>query len=93
MTAADRWGNVSGLSNTVTSQTNEGPSIVIEGGADPIQLTIDAGISTTATQSITIANEAEGILRWDHFMRHSSASPSFDASSVVYPSLTKNPGP
>ena len=89
ITSTDRWGNVSVLSNVITETTNQGPSIAVDENSQNITLEIDASASTTATHDITILNEASGILRWNHFMRHSNTSLSFNSSSLHYPVVTK----
>jgi subtilisin family serine protease len=89
VTSTDRWGNVSVLSNVVSETTNQGPSIAVDENSQTIALEIDAAVSTSATHDITILNEASGILRWNHFMRHSNTSLSFSAVGLNYPVATK----
>lgn len=89
VTATDRWGNTSVLSNIVTETTNEGPSIAVDENSQAIELTIDAASSTSASHPITISNNASGILRWEHFMRHANTSLSFNASGIHYPTGNK----
>ena len=91
VTSTDRWGNVSVLSNIVTETTNEGPSVAVDENSQLIELAIDAAVSTTATHPITISNNASGILRWEHFMRHANTSLSFNASGIHYPSGNTKP--
>ena len=85
VTATDRWGNESALSNIVTDTTNEGPTIAVDENSGEINLTIDASQSTVATHDITIFNQATGILRWNHFMRHLNNYPAFNAAALDYP--------
>ncbi len=87
ITSTDRWGNVSVLSNVASETTNEGPSIAVDENSQSITFEIDAANTTTATHDITILNNAEGILRWNHFSRHSNASLSFNASGLNYPTV------
>jgi subtilisin family serine protease len=89
VTSTDRWGNVSLLSNVVSETTNQGPSIAVDENSQSISLTIDASGSPVATHDITIFNQAAGILRWNHFMRHTSTSLSFNATSLNYPKVTR----
>ncbi|MFZ2905462.1 MAG: S8 family serine peptidase [Cyclobacteriaceae bacterium] len=89
VTSTDRWGNVSVLSNEVTATTNEGPSIAVDENSQSISLEIDAATSALATHDITILNNAAGILRWNHFMRHTNTSLSWNAASLNYPVVTK----
>ena len=89
VTSTDRWGHVSLLSNVVSEITNQGPSIAVDENSQSISLTIDASTSSVATHNITIRNEAAGILRWNHFMRHTNTSLSFNATSLRYPKITK----
>ncbi len=93
ITATDRWGNVSVLSNVPSATTNEGPSIAVDDNSQSVDLTIDAGTSQTATHDITILNNGAGILRWDHLMRHKNTSLSFNASSLKYPTASKSTNP
>ena len=87
ITSTDRWGNESALSNEVTDTTNEGPSIVVDENSSEINLTIDASQSTKATHDITISNDATGLLRWNHFVRHISNYSTFNASALDYPAV------
>lgn len=93
LTSTDRWGNVSVLSNVVSETTNQGPAIAVDENSQSISLEIDAATSTSATHDITILNEASGILRWSHFMRHTNASLSFNAAALHYPEVTKQKTP
>lgn len=91
ITSTDRWGNVSLISNVVTATTNDGPSIAVDENSQSIELTIDASTSTVTSANITILNQAAGILRWNHVMRHKGTSLSFNASALRYPNVsTKN---
>jgi len=87
VTSIDRWGNESALSNIATDTTNEGPSIAIDENSNEINLTIDASASTSATHEITISNNATGILRWEHFLRHKNNYAAFNASGLSYPTV------
>lgn len=89
VTSTDRWGNVSAFSNEASATTNEGPSIAVDENSQSISLEIDAASSTIATHNMTILNNAAGILRWNHFMRHTNTSLSFNATSLNYPVVTK----
>ncbi|MEQ8629397.1 S8 family serine peptidase [Ekhidna sp.] len=90
LTATDRWGNTSVLSNEVSGTTNEGPSIAVDEASESITLSIDASVVTTTDHDITILNEAAGVLRWGHFMRHKNASLAYSASGINYPVVTKS---
>jgi len=90
VTSTDRWGNESLLSNLVTDTTNEGPSIVVDENSREINLTVDASQSSKATHDITISNDAAGILRWNHFVRHVSNYSTFNAAALDYPALKTN---
>lgn len=85
VTSTDRWGNVSVLSNEVTATTNDGPSIAIDEASQYITIDIDAAAAITGTHTITLLNNASGILRWNHFMRHKSTEASFNAAGIRYP--------
>ena len=85
VTATDRWGNISVISNIVSDTTNEGPSIAVDENSSEINLMIDAVTSTTATHDITVRNGATGVLRWNHFMRHVSNYGTFNAAALNYP--------
>ena len=91
--STDRWGNVSSLSNMPTITTNEGPSVAVDDQSQRIDLAIDATASSTATHNITILNNASGILRWNHLMRHKSTSLSFSSTSIKYPSAPSTTKP
>jgi subtilisin family serine protease len=93
VTATDRWGNVSVLSNIPSATTNEGPSIAVDDNSQTIDLTIDASASQSATHDITILNNGAGILRWDHLMRHKNTSFSFNAASLKYPTAVASTNP
>jgi subtilisin family serine protease len=89
VTATDRWGNTSLISNVATATTNEGPSLVLQEDSREINFEIDASVNTQAQALITIRNEAAGILRWNHFMRHKNATAAF-AASLQYPVVTSS---
>lgn len=89
ITSTDRWGNVSDLSNVVAKTTNAGPSIAVDENSLNIDLSIDINSGNIATHDITILNNAEGILRWEHMMRHKNATLSFNSTSLNYPTLSK----
>lgn len=94
VTSTDRWGNVSAISNVLSATTNAGPSIAVDENSQNIALTIDVTNSNIATHDLTILNNAEGILRWEHTMRHTGTALAFNASSLKYPerSSTKSSG-
>jgi len=89
ITSTDRWGNVSALSNVVTETTNEGPSIAVDENSQEVTIDIDAAVATSGTHDVTILNQAAGILRWNHFMRHKSTSLSYSAAGLKYPTVSK----
>lgn len=89
VTSTDRWGNASVLSNVVSGTTNEGPSIAVDENSQAISIAIDAATSTTAAHNLTIINNASGILRWNHFMRHKNTALSFNATNLHYPVIKK----
>lgn len=88
ITSTDRWGNTSSLSNIANGTTNAGPDLVLDANSQEINLAIDVTAGTTATHDITISNEAAGILRWSHVMRHRNTALSFSAATVNYPTPT-----
>jgi subtilisin family serine protease len=90
ITSTDRWGNTSVLSNVISGTTNDGPAIAVDENSASISLNIDASMETTSTHDITILNNAAGLLRWDHFMRHSNTSLSYSAAGINYPTITKS---
>jgi len=92
ITSTDRWGNVSVLSNVVSEKTNEGPSIAVDENSQSISLEIDAANATSATKEITILNNAAGLLRWNHFMRHSNTELAYNAIGIRYPKVRKQIG-
>lgn len=89
LTATDRWGNVSLLSNTISGTTNAGPAISVDENSQEISLAIDVTSLNTANHEITIMNGAEGILRWSHSMRHKNTSLAFNARHIDYPVIHK----
>jgi subtilisin family serine protease len=89
VTSTDRWGNVSEISNVANATTNEGPSIAVDENSQSITLDIDVTSATSDSHEITILNQAAGILRWNNFMRHRSASLSYNAAGLNYPVVTK----
>ncbi len=92
ITSTDRWGNISVLSNVVSETTNQGPSIAVDENSQSINLEIDAANTTTASHEITILNNATGLLRWNHFMRHSNTSLAYNAIGLKYPKVRKQIG-
>ncbi|MBL7857137.1 MAG: S8 family serine peptidase [Cyclobacteriaceae bacterium] len=91
ITSTDRWGNSSLLSNVATETTNQGPSIAMDENSQEVNLEIDVNNSFTASQDLTILNQASGILRWNHFVRQGSVSLSFNAANLRYPKVTAKP--
>jgi len=89
ITSTDRWGNVSVLSNVVSEQTNAGPSIAVDENSQSISLEIDAANTATASHEISILNNATGLLRWSHFMRHSNTELAYSAIGINYPKVNK----
>lgn len=83
--SVDRWGNAAALSNIEQGTTNQGPAIAVDDNSQEINLNIDANVGTTASHEITILNNAEGILRWNHMTRHKNTSLSFNAAGLHYP--------
>ncbi|HEY0741854.1 MAG TPA: choice-of-anchor D domain-containing protein [Chryseosolibacter sp.] len=71
------------MSNIATASTNTGPEIVVS--AESLEMTIDAGVSTTATTSFDISNTKDGILRWESTVRHREATTAFNISAINYP--------
>ncbi len=86
--SGDRWNNLSELSNVATGTTNEGPAIAVDEDSQEIILDIDVSASTMGSHDITILNNAEGLLRWEYFMRHKKTelSPS-SFQGLRYPKL------
>jgi subtilisin family serine protease len=89
VTSTDRWGNISLISNIVSAKTNQGPSIAVDENSEEIELMIDATASKSATHDIIIRNDTSGILRWNHFMRHTNTSLAFNVAALSYPVVTK----
>ena len=89
ITSTDRWGNAAILSNVVSDKTNAGPSIAVDDNSKTIDIEIDIANASAASHDITILNNAAGILRWNHFIRTTSASLSYDAASLHYPAAKK----
>lgn len=93
VTSTDRWGNESVFSNVLEITTNDGPAIVVTpvtiGGTTQSSPTwlIDAAVSKTGTQPITIKNNAAGLLRYSSFMRPRAATISLTSigEEVIYP--------
>ena len=86
--SADRWGNISGLSNVVSATTNNGPSIDVNTGAvdKSISLSVNTATSTSASTTFELLNNAEGALRWEassHNSGHTFSPVAYSAS--VYP--------
>jgi subtilisin family serine protease len=88
VTATDRWGNTSVLSQVVSATTNEGPKLVLDENSQEINLTINVAESKSASQGITISNDAAGILRWNHKMRHRNTTLSYNSGRLNFPSST-----
>jgi subtilisin family serine protease len=101
VTSRDRWGIRSALSNIVEVTTNAGPAIAVTpatvGGTSQSNPTwiIDASVSQTGTQNITIQNNAEGLLRYSSFMRPRAAatSPTSVGDGVIYPIASPSTAP
>lgn len=99
VTSVDRWGNESVISNVLEITTNDGPAIAVTptiiGGSQfsPTWL-IDAAVSKTGTQNITIQNNASGLLRYSSFMRPRVpvASPTSVGEDVIYPVVPSTSG-
>jgi hypothetical protein len=97
VTSVDRWGNESVISNVLEITTNDGPAIAVTPtiiGASNLTnppgtytWIIDAAISKTGTQNLTIQNNAAGLLRYSSFMRPRVpiASPTSFGEEVIYP--------
>lgn len=85
--ALDRWGNASDLSNIISATTNEGPSIAVDEESALLEYTIQISEDVKGTQPITILNNGSGILRWNYFVRHSSAELSFNSAGIRYPKV------
>lgn len=93
VTSVDRWGNESVFSNILEITTNDGPAIAVTpltvGGTSQSNPTwvIDAAVSKTGTQNITILNNATGLLRYSSFMRPRAAatSPTSIGEDIIYP--------
>ncbi|MFZ6009552.1 MAG: S8 family serine peptidase, partial [Bacteroidota bacterium] len=85
----DRWGNLSMLSNIAQGTTNEGPQIDVDEDSKSINLSIDASGATEAEHSITILNQAEGLLRWSSLTRNKDHELSWSSAGLQYPVLKK----
>ncbi|MEH0155244.1 S8 family serine peptidase [Limibacter armeniacum] len=90
VTATDRWGNESAISNIIMGGTNAGPDIT----ADTVFLTVDASEATYSTsyvlQEFGFRNDGEGLLAWSADIAHSDFSEEgetapFDVSGITYP--------
>lgn len=68
--AVNRWGNASALSEVKSVRTNEGPKMTV--AESSLSMTATAS-EPVATASLTIGNEAEGILKWSAATRTVSA--------------------
>lgn len=88
ITSTDRWGNISMLSSSISKKTNEGPSLAVDENSEEISIAIDVTSSFSGTHDLTIKNEAAGLLRWSHFMRHTSTSLAFNTAGLHYPVTT-----
>lgn len=69
--AVNRWGNASPLSVVKQVKTNAGPKMTLSESSLSMEATASAPM---ATSSITIGNEAEGMLKWESAKRTVSAS-------------------
>ncbi|MDW5289760.1 S8 family serine peptidase [Formosa sp. PL04] len=86
VTALDRWGNISSLSNITIGTTNAGPAINVDEASKDININVDAITSVTETHDLNILNEADGILRWEFVARHKATSLSYNrAVTTNYP--------
>ncbi|MEP2771515.1 MAG: S8 family serine peptidase [Fulvivirga sp.] len=83
----DRWGNASEISNVVMETTNEGPEIAVDPSS--ISMTVDITATTTATEELTISNNAEGILRWESLFRQSNPYGVLNVEGIQYPTSSK----
>jgi subtilisin family serine protease len=84
--SADRWNNLSELSNILQGTTNAGPKINVDQNSKDIVINVDAGISFKGSHALTILNEAAGVLRWEFLARHKEMSLSYSAQKINYPS-------
>ncbi len=76
----DRWGNISGFSNSLEFTTNAGPDASLL--LDSIKLNIDVTSNPLGEQSFGLSNSGEGLLKWSAEARHSNSQP-LSVSSVV----------
>jgi subtilisin family serine protease len=88
VTSSDRWGNTSLISNRTSASTNVGPSISVVPGS--IDIEINANESTSNTSAFDLINSADGILRWQSFMRHRSLTVASGFSQLQYPAAPIN---
>lgn len=69
LTAVDRWGNASALSEVKSATTNAGPEMTVDAGWDGLYLAIDQVSQPVASAEFTIGNAAEGLLKWSTYKR------------------------
>lgn len=74
--SADRWGNLSEMSNIVDATTNEGPDINTD--KSNISLNIDINETLMVQDTLKILNENDGVLRWEAETREVRATPSYN---------------
>lgn len=65
--AVNRWGDASDLSPVVSITTNAGPKMTMT--TKSLSLTLDAKSSNVVSNTFTIGNDDEGLLKWDGFAR------------------------
>ncbi len=88
--SSDRWGNRSELSDVVDATTNDGPTLTTNAPDEGLVIDIDVSMGVTSGErELTILNQGEGILRWDHLFRHKATSLSYNASAIHYPKTSK----
>ncbi|MCG8581500.1 MAG: S8 family serine peptidase [Bacteroidales bacterium] len=68
VSAIDRWGNESELSDVINVTTNNGPQISLDNQV--LNFDIDVNTDTLSHQQMTITNTGEGLLKWDIVTRH-----------------------
>ncbi|BDC99189.1 S8 family serine peptidase [Persicobacter psychrovividus] len=89
--AYDRWDNASPLSNVLQMVTNLGPVLVLDQQA--LNFTIDASTSASTSQSMTLANEGEGLLRWDYTHRQTGFNLAYNSVAPAnYPKTLQHSG-
>ncbi len=62
ISAVNRYGNVSKLSEVKSATTNAGPKVSVD--KNTVSLNVDATSGSTATDEFTIKNDGEGLLRY-----------------------------